>query len=542
MTLTMHAKARRGGIALRLAAVAGVVMAVGITAVSVTAAVQQLRTARAEFVAQAARMTDIVSHAAAPGVRFARAASAQASYGMLREGSALLGIAFRTDTGPSAGSVFDSWTRDSSVLADPAAGLASGGAGLAPWIVVIGRDIPGQDGASIGRIVTFWDRRSVDEQAWRSLTMQVGAGLLLAIVSASILYLLLSRLLRPLGRATAAVRELSEGRLEQEIPSINRTDEVAEILTALTTLRHQLVEAEALRLQQEETKRQAEADRRAALVRTADTLESQVGDVVEGIAAATTELSAAAGSLVSIAEDTNRRAATVRHASATVDNAVNAVAAATEELAASVAEISRQLAESTRMATTAVEQAAQTDVTVANLTEAASKIGEVTRLIGDIAGQTNLLALNATIEAARAGEAGKGFAVVASEVKTLASQTAKATEAISEQIVAMQSAARDSARDLGSIRETIGRISEVISAIAAAVEQQGAATQDIARNVQGVASGTREISGQIAEVSSSATVTSDSASQVRTTAAELSSQAERLRRQVGDFLSSIRAA
>lgn len=538
----MQARNGRGGIALRLAAAAGAVMAAGISIVSVTAALQQKATARVEFATQAARMTDIVAHAAAPGVRFARAASVQASYGMLREGSTLLGIAFRTDTGPSAGSVFDRWTRDSSLLSDPAAGFAPGGANLPSSIVVVGRDIPGQDGAGIGRIVTFWDRSAVDAQASRSLYIQIGAGLLLAVISASILYWLLSRLLRPLGRATVAVRELSEGRLEQEIPATNRSDEVAEILAALTMLRQQLLDAETIRSQQEETKRQAEEERRAALVRTADNLESEVGEVAEGIAAATVELLAAADSLVSIAKDTTRQATTVSHASATADNDVNMVAAATEELATSVAEIGRQLAESTKMAAAAVDQSAQSGVTVANLTDTASRIGEVTRLIGEIAGQTNLLALNATIEAARAGEAGKGFAVVASEVKTLAGQTAKATEAISKHIIAMQSAAQDSARDLGSIRDIIGRISEVIASAAAAVEQQGAATRDIARSVQGAASGTREISPEITGVSSSATTTSNSASQVRSTAAELSSKAERLRRQVGDFVTGIRAA
>ncbi|MGK7866313.1 hypothetical protein [Falsiroseomonas sp. E2-1-a20] len=137
-------------------------MAVGISVVSVTAAVRQMATARAEFAAHAAQVTDIVSHAAAPGVRFARAASVQASYGMLREGSALLGIAFRTDTGPSAGTVFEKWSRDPSLLSDPAAALAPNGADAPPSTVIVLRDIPGQDGASIGRIVTFWDRGPVD--------------------------------------------------------------------------------------------------------------------------------------------------------------------------------------------------------------------------------------------------------------------------------------------------------------------------------------------------------------------------------------------
>jgi methyl-accepting chemotaxis protein len=531
----------RGGVSLRVAAVAGLVMACSVSFVTVVAAVQQMAASREEFAAQATRMTDVIAHAAAPGVRFARAASAQASYGMLREGSPLLGIAFRTDTGPQAGSVFDSWTRDAAMLPDPATALAGSGA-FAPSIVVVARDVPGQDGASIGRIVTFWDRAPADAAAWRSLTTKVGIGLAIALAAASALYAILVRLLRPLRRATVAVRELSEGRLDQAIPSPKGRDEVAEILDALAALRAQLREVEALRAEQDAVKRRAEEERQVSLARTADSLESEVGEVVESIASATTELSSAAASLVSIAEDTARRVAAVTSASSAANTDVGAVAAATERLAASVAEISRQLSESTHMAAAAVEQSAQTDATVANLTEAASKIGEVTRLIGDIAGQTNLLALNATIEAARAGEAGKGFAVVASEVKTLASQTAKATDAISEQIVAMQSAARDSARDLGMIRESIGRISDVIAAIASAVEQQGSATREIARSVQGAASGTREITLEIEGVSAAAGTTSGAASHVRTTATELSAQAEQLRRQVAGFLQGIRAA
>ena len=182
------------------------------------------------------------------------------------------------------------------------------------------------------------------------------------------------------------------------------------------------------------------------------------------------------------------------------------------------------------MAAASVQQAERTDRTVANLQQAATQIGEVTRLIGDIAGQTNLLALNATIEAARAGEAGKGFAVVASEVKTLATQTAQATQNITQQIQTIQAATQEAASEIHAIRDSIGQISEVTAAIAAAVEEQGAATRDIAQNVQQAASGTADISGAIDGVTEAAATTSGAASQVQATSATLVGQAETLRR------------
>jgi methyl-accepting chemotaxis protein len=221
---------------------------------------------------------------------------------------------------------------------------------------------------------------------------------------------------------------------------------------------------------------------------------------------------------------------------------VETVAAASEELSASIAEIGRQVAQAATITNRAVDEARKTDTTVQGLAEAAGKIGEIVKLINDIAGQTNLLALNATIEAARAGEAGKGFAVVASEVKNLATQTAKATEDISAQVNAVQSVTREAVEAIQLIGKTIGEVSSVATSIASAVEQQGAATQEIARNTQEAARRTQDVAGNVAGVTEGANATGRAADGVKSAAEALGQQSDRLRAQVDGFLSRIRAA
>jgi len=221
---------------------------------------------------------------------------------------------------------------------------------------------------------------------------------------------------------------------------------------------------------------------------------------------------------------------------------VQTVAAATEELSSSVNEISRQVSESSRIANVAVDEANKTNITVAGLSDAAQKIGEVVGLINNIASQTNLLALNATIEAARAGEAGKGFAVVASEVKNLANQTAKATEDIQGQVGQMQSVTGTAVDAIKGITGTIQRMSEITTTIASAVEEQGAATREIARNVQQASTGTREVSSNIGGVTQAAGETGHMAGSVLGATKELSRQTDRLRQEVDAFVRRVRTS
>jgi methyl-accepting chemotaxis protein len=270
--------------------------------------------------------------------------------------------------------------------------------------------------------------------------------------------------------------------------------------------------------------------------------EAMIGEIVETVSSASTELEASAGTLTSTAERAQELATTVSAASEEASTNVQSVASATEEMASSVNEISRQVQESARMASDAVDQASRTNDRVGELSKAAARIGDVIELINNIAGQTNLLALNATIEAARAGEAGRGFAVVASEVKALAEQTAKATGEIGQQITGIQSATQDSVGAIQEISGTIGKLSEISSAIAAAVEEQGAATQEISRNVQQAAMGTQMVSANITDVQRGATETETASSHVLSAAQLLSGDSNRLKLEVAKFLESVRAA
>ncbi|WP_439596719.1 methyl-accepting chemotaxis protein [Falsiroseomonas sp.] len=276
-------------------------------------------------------------------------------------------------------------------------------------------------------------------------------------------------------------------------------------------------------------------------VRLADTFENEVGAVVTAVAQSAERLQRSAIALSGTAATSGEEAAAVAAAGSRAQGDVQAVAAAAEQMASSVTEISRQVGEAAQVAGRAVEEARATDATVQGLSEAATRIGDVVRLIGDIAGQTNLLALNATIEAARAGEAGKGFAVVASEVKSLAGQTAKATEEIAAQISQMQTATTQAVTAIRGIGSTVERTSEIATAIAAAVEQQGAATQEIARSAGQVAEATQTVARRIEGVRGAAEATGTAATAMRDDSGTLADQATQLRQKTDSFLRAVRA-
>jgi methyl-accepting chemotaxis protein len=348
---------------------------------------------------------------------------------------------------------------------------------------------------------------------------------------------------RPMTRLNGALGEMAGGNLDISIPGADRGDEIGDLAKTVTVIRENAEqkareEAEAKITQDQLAARQ----RRAEMIKLADDFEGAVGEIVETVSSSSSQLEASAGTLTATAERAQELTIMVAAASEEASTNVQSVASATEEMASSVNEISRQVQESARMAGEAVGQARTTNDRVSELSKAAARIGDVVELINTIAGQTNLLALNATIEAARAGDAGRGFAVVASEVKALAEQTAKATGEIGQQITGIQAATQESVNAIKEISSTIEKLSEISSTIAAAVEEQGAATQEISRNVQQAAHGTQQVSSNITDVQRGASETGTASSQVLSAAQSLSGDSNRLKLEVGKFLSSVRAA
>ena len=347
---------------------------------------------------------------------------------------------------------------------------------------------------------------------------------------------------RPVVAMTDAMRRLAAGDHGVTIPARDRHDEIGRMAQAVQVFQDNAIEVERLKAEREAQARRAADDKKQAMNQFADSFESSVKSVVGTVSSASTEMRVNAESLSTIAEETNRQSMAVAMAAEQASTNVQTVATAAEELSGSIDEISRKVNQSSTIASQAVNEADRTNQVVAGLVGAAQKIGDVVKLIHSIAAQTNLLALNATIEAARAGEAGKGFAVVANEVKSLATQTGKATEEISGQVAEMRAAATGAAEAIKGIGETILRINEIITTIAAAVGEQAAATQDIARNVQQAASGTLKVTTNIGDVTRAAAKTGSLSEKVLVAAESLLRESGNLGQAVDGFILKVRSA
>jgi methyl-accepting chemotaxis protein len=424
----------------------------------------------------------------------------------------------------------------------------------------------------VGTVATAWSTEQMDANGRRSLLTALAVALLNVSVVVGLITIFIRRAVtRPIDGITRSMNRLAGGDLDAEVPYGARRDEIGSIAGALQIFRTRLIEnremeaqaREAERTANEEERRRnaerlegeaaaakerrdaelrAEEERKRTMLAMADAFERSVMGIVSSVTSATEQMRTSAQKVSASAEQTMRQSSVVASSAEEASTNVQTVATATEELSASIEEISRQAEHSNKMVQDAVAEADAANDKIGGLAEGAQKIGEVIGLITDIASQTNLLALNATIEAARAGEAGKGFAVVATEVKSLADQTAKATEDISAQIAAIQGATDEAVEAIKGIGKTISEIGDIATTMASAVLEQGAATREIAQNVQQASTGTQDVSDNITQVTQTAQENQQVSGQMLDAANMLAEQGETLNAEVRKFLDSVRAA
>ncbi|WP_148293937.1 methyl-accepting chemotaxis protein [Azospirillum sp. B4] len=384
--------------------------------------------------------------------------------------------------------------------------------------------------------------KAMDASAASTQTMSTVIVLLVVLGVAAITFIIVRALKGSIDRISTATETLAAGNTTVDIEALARKDELGAIVSALAVFRANLADRDRLAVEQAEAEKRAVAEKRADSRRIADNLETSVHSLVERLNAAVRQLDGNARGLANQAQVGQERTSVVDRAVNEANGNVQAVASAAEELSVSFGEISGQVTRAAAMASDARLRVQESNQQMERLQSQGDRIGSVVRLISEIASQTNLLALNATIEAARAGEAGKGFAVVASEVKTLATQTAKATEEISGQITSMQGATREAVAAIVAIQQTVNQITTISAAIAAAVEEQEAATREIARNVQMASQGTAVVAENVAGLQAIADSTHRSSDEVLSSSQVLGAETTALSASVSRAIASLRAA
>ena len=395
----------------------------------------------------------------------------------------------------------------------------------------------------IGALAIAWSLDAQNAAVSKALRNQTVVALVVMIVLLGILAVLLRwMVVRPILGITEVMRRLAAGETGVAIPAADSKDEIGAMAASVIVFRDTAEEVARIEQEREEQKRLVEESQRQTLLQLATRLESSVKTVADSVAGAANQVERNARSMADAAQTATGQTSAVAAASEETSVSIQTVASAAEELTASIGELGRQAAGSASVAEGAVLEAGATSSKVQHLEAAAGRIGEVVKLISDIAAQTNLLALNATIEAARAGDAGRGFAVVASEVKSLAAQTGRATEEITTQVTAIRTATQEVVSAIHGIEATITKISEIAGAMTASIDQQGQATQEIARNVQQAATGAGEVSENIIGVTRIAGETGRSASSILGAAGELVRQSDFLTKSLSEFLGAIRSA